>query len=42
MKKITLSKVLNVLKTGENAVEISDEVREKALKPLDKMLELAK
>ena len=42
MKKITLEKVLHVLKTGENSVEISDEVREKALKPLDKMLELAK
>ena len=42
MKKITLEKVFNVLQTGENAVEISDEVRLKALKPLDKMLELAK
>ena len=42
MKKITLEKVLDVLITGKNAVEVSDEVRNLALKPLEKMLELAK
>ena len=42
MKKITLEKVLDVLITGKNAVEVSDEVRKLALKPLEKMLELAK
>lgn len=42
MKKITLEKIVNVLETGENSVEVDDLVRELALKPLDKMLELAK
>ena len=42
MKKITLEKVLDVLITGKNAVEVTDEVRNLALKPLEKMLELAK
>lgn len=42
MKLNTLENVLHVLKTEENAVEISEDVREKALIPLDRMLELAK
>jgi len=42
MKLNTLEKILHVLKTGENEVLVSDERREKALKPLDKMLEMAK
>ena len=42
MKLITPEKVLHVLKTEENEVFVSDEVREKALLPLDRMLELAK
>lgn len=42
MKLNTLENVLNVLKTEENAVEISEDVREKALIPLERMLELAK
>lgn len=42
MKLNTAEKVLHVLKTGENEVHVSDEVREKAMKPLDRMLELAK
>lgn len=42
MKLNTLEKVLHVLKTGENAVEVSGEVREKSLIPLNRMLELAK
>ena len=42
MKLITPEKVLHVLKTEENEVFVSDDVREKALLPLDRMLELAK
>ena len=42
MKSITLEKILYALKTGENQVEIDEQIRLKALKPLDKMLELAK
>lgn len=42
MKKNTLERLLYVLKTGENAVEISDEMRQRALLPLNRMLELAK
>lgn len=42
MKLNTLENILYVLETGNNAVEVLDEVRVKALKPLDKMLELAK
>lgn len=42
MKLNTLENVLHVLKTEENAVEISEDVRKKALIPLDRMLELAK
>ncbi|MBR5139943.1 MAG: quinolinate synthase NadA [Clostridia bacterium] len=42
MKLITVEKVLHVLKTEENEVFVSDSIRERALIPLDKMLELAK
>lgn len=42
MKLNTLEKVLHVLKTGENEVLVSDEIRGGSLKPLDKMLEMAK
>lgn len=42
MKRNTLEGVLRVLKTEENAVEVSEDVRRKALVPLDRMLELAK
>ncbi len=42
MKRNSVEKILHVLKTGENEVHVSDEVREKALKPLSRMLELAK
>lgn len=42
MKLNTAKKVLHVLKTGENEVKVSDEMRQKSLKPLDRMLELAK
>lgn len=42
MKLNTLEGVLRVLKTEGNAVEVSEDVRRKALVPLDRMLELAK
>ncbi len=42
MKLNTLEKVLHVLKTGENEMILPEEVCERAVKPLDKMLELAK
>ena len=42
MKRNTLEKVCHVLKTGENAVEVSEEKRVKSLIPLDRMLEMAK
>lgn len=42
MKSITLEKVLHVLKTGENEVHMSEELRISSRKPLEKMLELAK
>lgn len=42
MKLNTLEKVLHVLKTGENEMILSADVCERAVKPLDKMLELAK
>lgn len=42
MKFITLEKVYDVLKNEANQVEIDEALRLDALKPLDKMLELAK
>ena len=42
MKRITLEKVLHVLRTGENEVHMSEELRTSSRKPLEKMLELAK
>lgn len=42
MKRNTLEKVLHVLKTGENAVEVDAKLRELSKKPLERMLELAK
>lgn len=42
MKKNTLEKVLHVLETGENEVHVSEEQRVNSVKPLEKMLELAK
>lgn len=41
MKKNTLEKVLYVLQTGENEVQVSDSLRVHSKKPLEKMLELA-
>lgn len=42
MKRITLEKILHVLKTGEHEVEVGGELREASRKPLERMLELAK
>lgn len=42
MKRNTLANVLSVLKNEDQAVEVSEDMRRKALIPLDRMLELAK
>ena len=42
MKLNTLDKLLKVLETEENPIEVDEETRERALLPLNKMLELAK
>ena len=42
MKKITLEKVLNSLKTLEPKVDIPDEIMEKAKKPLQKMMNVGR
>ena len=42
MKLVTLEKVFDVLKNGTNEVKVSDEMRQAALKPLERMLELGK
>ena len=41
MKKITLEKILFVLRTGENSAHISESLAAAARQPLDRMLELA-
>lgn len=41
MKLVTLEKVRDALKYGKNEVHISEELREKAFRPLQRMLELA-
>jgi len=42
MKLNTLENIYNCLKNNKNPVEISEEMHEKAIKPLNRMLELAK
>ena len=42
MKRNTLEKLLHVLTTGENAVELDEELCRRAVRPLERMLELAK
>ena len=42
MKYITLEKICKVLETEENQVKVNEEFQKKALKPLLRMLELAK
>ena len=40
MKLNTLENILRVLESGEGEVTVGEEIRQKALLPLDKMLEL--
>lgn len=42
MKKVSLEKIVHVLETGANAVEVDDELRITSQEPLNRMLELAK
>lgn len=42
MKRITLEKVLHVLKTGENQVELPEDLRVQSCVPLDRMMTLGK
>ena len=42
MKKVTLEKILDVLENEINEVILNDDFMQKALSPLEKMLELAK
>ena len=42
MKLNTLDKLLKVLETEENPIEVDEETKERALVPLNRMLELAK
>lgn len=42
MKFVTLEKIYDVLKNETNQMQVSDEVCEAAMKPLERMLELAK
>ena len=41
MKKLTLEKIKNALINGSPVSRVSEEIRIKASKPLDRMLELA-
>lgn len=41
MKRVTLEKVRDVLETESNVVTVTDELRRNAMKPLERMLELA-
>lgn len=41
MKKITLPKILQTLEEEKNSVELDEEIRKKALKSLERMLELS-
>lgn len=42
MKLVTLEKIRNVLENMDNQVEVDEEVRERAMQPLERMLEYAK
>lgn len=42
MKKVTLDKVIDVLENETNEIVLDEEVAKKAMKPLERMLELAK
>ncbi|KXB71584.1 quinolinate synthetase complex, A subunit [Peptoniphilus sp. DNF00840] len=40
MKKLSVDKIIEILEENKNQVEVPREIRERALKPLEKMLEL--
>lgn len=42
MKSITLEKILHVLKTGDNEVQVTEELKKNSRKPLERMLKLSK
>lgn len=42
MKTITLEKIRDVLKNGENEIHVTEDLRQESVKPLTRMLELAK
>ncbi|MBR6728097.1 MAG: quinolinate synthase NadA, partial [Clostridia bacterium] len=42
MKRNTPERILQALKSGEGRVEIDEDTRKKAMRPLERMLELAK
>ena len=42
MKRNTPERILHALKTGDGRVEIDEDTRQKAMRPLERMLELAK
>ena len=42
MKKVTLEKVRDCLKTGSGQVEVNEKLRERSKLPLNRMLETAK
>ncbi len=42
MKKVTLEKIRDVLRTGENEIHVTEELRADSVRPLERMLELAR
>lgn len=42
MKKVTLEKIRDVLKNGENEIQVTEELRAESVRPLQRMLELAR
>lgn len=42
MKKVTLEKIRDVLKTGKNEIQVTEELRADSVTPLERMLELAR
>ncbi len=42
MKKVTLEKIKDVLKNGKNEIQVTEELREGSVRPLGRMLELAR
>lgn len=42
MKKVTLEKIRDVLKNGENEIQVTEKLRAGSVRPLERMLELAR